>query len=129
MAGTTAPDAPLAATPPSGVPLQTEAPADAAPAIPESARIEIETPRLSGSVSLTGGRIDDLDLTGYRESLEPDARTVPVVIALFSGEIARQEPFGEIMAAASIVTIPLIVLVLVFQRRIIGGLTAGAVKG
>ena len=62
-------------------------------------------------------------------TIEPNARTVPVVISLFSGEIARQEPFGEIMAAAVIVTIPLIALVLIFQRRIIGGLTAGAVKG
>jgi trehalose/maltose transport system permease protein len=62
-------------------------------------------------------------------TIEPDARTVPVVIALFSGEIARQEPFGEIMAAAIVVTIPLILLVLIFQKRIIGGLTAGAVKG
>ena len=62
-------------------------------------------------------------------TIEPDARTVPVVIALFSGEIARQEPFGEIMAAAIVVTIPLIILVLIFQKRIIGGLTAGAVKG
>lgn len=62
-------------------------------------------------------------------TIEPESRTVPVVIALFSGEIARQEPFGEIMAAAIIVTIPLIVLVLIFQKRIIGGLTAGAVKG
>lgn len=62
-------------------------------------------------------------------TIEPNARTVPVSIALFSGEIARQDPFGEIMAAAVLVTIPLIALVLIFQRRIIGGLTAGAVKG
>jgi trehalose/maltose transport system permease protein len=62
-------------------------------------------------------------------TIEPDARTIPVAIALFTGEIARQEPFGEIMAAAVVVTIPLIVLVLIFQKRIIGGLTAGAVKG
>ncbi len=62
-------------------------------------------------------------------TIEPNARTVPVAISLFSGQIARQEPFGEIMAAAVIVTLPLIVLVLIFQRRIIGGLTAGAVKG
>jgi trehalose/maltose transport system permease protein len=62
-------------------------------------------------------------------SFEPQARTVPVTIALFSGEIARQEPFGEIMAAAVVVTIPLIVLVFIFQKRIIEGLTAGAVKG
>lgn len=62
-------------------------------------------------------------------TIEPNARTAPVAIALFSGQIARQEPFGEIMAAAVIVTVPLIALVLIFQRRIIGGLTAGAVKG
>lgn len=62
-------------------------------------------------------------------TIEPDARTIPVAIALFSGQVARQDPFGEIMAAAVLVTIPLIVLVLIFQKRIIGGLTAGAVKG
>jgi trehalose/maltose transport system permease protein len=62
-------------------------------------------------------------------SIEPTARTVPVAIALFSGTVARQEPFGEIMAAAIIVTIPIIVLVLYFQKRIVAGLTAGAVKG
>jgi trehalose/maltose transport system permease protein len=62
-------------------------------------------------------------------TIEVDARTVPVAIALFTGEISFQEPFGEIMAAAVLVTIPLLVLVLIFQRRIIAGLTAGAVKG
>lgn len=61
--------------------------------------------------------------------IDPPARTVPVAIALFTGEIARQEPFGEIMAAAVIVTIPLVLLVLIFQQRIVAGLTAGAVKG
>ena len=62
-------------------------------------------------------------------SIEPSARTVPVAIALFTGEIARQEPFGEIMAAAVMVTIPLVFLVLIFQQKIVAGLTAGAVKG
>ncbi len=62
-------------------------------------------------------------------SIAPQARTVPVAIALFSGEMAMQEPFGEIMAAAVVVTVPLIILVFVFQRKIISGLTAGAVKG
>ncbi|HZJ09887.1 MAG TPA: carbohydrate ABC transporter permease [Trueperaceae bacterium] len=61
--------------------------------------------------------------------IDPPARTVPVAIALFTGEVARQEPFGEIMAAAVLVTVPLVVLVLVFQQRIVAGLTAGAVKG
>ncbi len=61
--------------------------------------------------------------------IEERSRTVPVAIALFTGEVARQEPFGEIMAAAVIVTIPLVILVLVFQNRIVEGLTAGSVKG
>lgn len=61
-------------------------------------------------------------------AIERTARTVPVAIALFTGEVARQEPFGEIMAAAIIVTVPLILLVLIFQNRIVEGLTAGAVK-
>lgn len=62
-------------------------------------------------------------------TIDPSSRTVPVTIALFTGEIARQEPFGEIMAAAVVVTVPLVVLVLVFQQKIVAGMTAGAVKG
>jgi trehalose/maltose transport system permease protein len=62
-------------------------------------------------------------------SIDVSARTVPVAIQYFSGEFARQEPFGEIMAASVVVTIPIVVLVLIFQRRIVAGLTAGAVKG
>jgi trehalose/maltose transport system permease protein len=62
-------------------------------------------------------------------SIQPQARTVTVAMALFTGQIARQEPFGEIMAAAVVVTVPLIFLVLYFQRQIVAGLTAGAVKG
>lgn len=60
---------------------------------------------------------------------EPSAKTAPVAIAQFSGAVARQEPIAEIMAAAMVVTIPLVVLVLIFQNRIVDGLTAGAVKG
>ena len=59
----------------------------------------------------------------------PSAQTVPVVIAQFSGQFSQQEPIAEIMAAAMVVTIPLVVLVLIFQNRIVEGLTAGAVKG
>ena len=61
--------------------------------------------------------------------IEASSRTVPVAIALFTGQIARQEPFGEVMAASVIVTIPLVALVLIFQNRIVEGLTAGSVKG
>ncbi|MBI0446192.1 carbohydrate ABC transporter permease [Deinococcus sp. DB0503] len=57
------------------------------------------------------------------------AKTVPVAIADFSGATIYENPFGQIMAASVIVTIPLIVLVLIFQRNIVSGLTAGAVKG
>ena len=60
---------------------------------------------------------------------EPSSRTVPVAISQLSGKIARQEPVGEIMAGALIITVPLIILVLIFQNRIVEGLTAGSVKG
>ncbi|OMH32321.1 carbohydrate ABC transporter permease [Tersicoccus sp. Bi-70] len=55
-------------------------------------------------------------------------RTVTVAIAYFAGAIPRQEPYTTVMAAGTIVTIPLVILVLIFQRRIVDGLTAGGVK-
>ena len=57
------------------------------------------------------------------------ARPVPAALGLFSGASQFEEPTGAISAAAVIVTIPVVVLVLVFQRRIVAGLTNGAVKG
>jgi trehalose/maltose transport system permease protein len=62
-------------------------------------------------------------------TLTGEQRTVPVAIALISGASAYELPWGNIMAASVIVTLPLIVLVLIFQRAIVSGLTAGAVKG
>jgi len=62
-------------------------------------------------------------------TLSNERRTVPVAIALISGASRFELPWGRIMAASVIVTVPLVVLVLVFQRRIVSGLTAGAVKG
>jgi trehalose/maltose transport system permease protein len=56
-------------------------------------------------------------------------RTVPVAIALLGGAGQFEIPWGNIMAASVIVTLPLVILVLVFQRRIVTGLTAGGVKG
>ncbi|WP_292569433.1 carbohydrate ABC transporter permease [Mesorhizobium sp.] len=56
-------------------------------------------------------------------------RTVPVAIALLSGNSQFEIPWGNIMAASVIVTVPLVALVLIFQRRIVSGLTAGGVKG
>jgi trehalose/maltose transport system permease protein len=62
-------------------------------------------------------------------ALSPETRTVPVAIALLSGGSTQELPWGPIMAASVVVTVPIIVLVLLFQRRIVAGLTAGAVKG
>jgi trehalose/maltose transport system permease protein len=56
-------------------------------------------------------------------------RTVPVAIALLTGASQQEIPWGPIMAASVVVTIPLIILVLIFQRKIVAGLTAGGVKG
>ncbi len=58
-----------------------------------------------------------------------ETRTVPVAIALLSGAGEHEVPWGLIMAASVIVTIPLIILVLIFQKKIVAGLTAGCVKG
>lgn len=58
-----------------------------------------------------------------------EMRTVPVTIALLTGVSGHEIPWGNIMAASVIVTAPLIALILVFQRKIISGLTAGGVKG
>jgi multiple sugar transport system permease protein len=58
-----------------------------------------------------------------------DARTVPAAIAFFTGTSRFELPASSIAAASVVVTVPIVVLVLVFQRRIVTGLTAGAVKG
>ncbi|MBX6322522.1 MAG: carbohydrate ABC transporter permease [Rhodospirillaceae bacterium] len=61
-------------------------------------------------------------------TLTNKARTVPVAIALISGASEYELPWGRIMAASVIVTVPLVLLAVAFQRRIVSGLTAGAVK-
>ncbi|KQY43000.1 carbohydrate ABC transporter permease [Cellulomonas humilata] len=57
------------------------------------------------------------------------ARPVPAALAFFTGASQFEEPTGSISAAAIIVTIPVVILVLLFQRQIVSGLTQGAVKG
>jgi multiple sugar transport system permease protein len=57
------------------------------------------------------------------------SRTVPAALAFFTGASQFTDPTGVIAAAAVVVTVPIIIMVLVFQRRIVAGLTAGAVKG
>jgi multiple sugar transport system permease protein len=59
----------------------------------------------------------------------PNTQPVTVAIANFTGAQPHQEPYTAIMAAGTIVTVPLIIMVLLFQRRIVSGLTAGGVKG
>ena len=57
------------------------------------------------------------------------ARTVPVAISQFTGSSQFEVPLGTQSAASVVISIPLIILVLLFQKRIVAGLTAGAVKG
>lgn len=57
------------------------------------------------------------------------ARTAPAAMANFTGSSAFEEPTGSIAAAAIVITIPIIIFVVIFQRRIVAGLTSGAVKG
>jgi multiple sugar transport system permease protein len=59
----------------------------------------------------------------------PQARTTPVAISQFTGSSQFEVPLGTQSAASVVISIPLIVLVLLFQKRIVAGLTAGAVKG
>ena len=58
---------------------------------------------------------------------QPEQQTLPVGIALFQGEFTM--PWGELAAASVLATLPLVLLVILFQRWIISGLSAGAVKG
>ena len=62
-------------------------------------------------------------------TLTNEQRTVPVAISMITGGSAHELPWANIMAASVIVTVPVVALVLVFQKRIVSGLTSGAVKG
>lgn len=57
------------------------------------------------------------------------SRTVPAALSFFTGSSQFEDPTGQVSAAAVVITIPIIVFVLFFQRRIVAGLTSGAVKG
>ena len=58
-----------------------------------------------------------------------EMKTIPVAAAQISGSSTFEIPYGSISAATVVGTLPLVVLVLFFQRKIVQGLTAGAVKG
>jgi multiple sugar transport system permease protein len=68
-------------------------------------------------------------LIAYTMTQTLAAEPVTVAIAKFTGVSRFEQPFGTIMAAGVLVTIPLVIVVLIFQRRIVSGLTAGGVKG
>jgi multiple sugar transport system permease protein len=68
-------------------------------------------------------------LIAYTMTQTLAAEPVTVAIAKFTGASEFEQPFGTIMAAGVLVTIPLVIVVLIFQRRIVAGLTAGGVKG
>ncbi len=68
-------------------------------------------------------------LLAFTLTSSPTARTVPVAISQFTGSSQFEIPLGTQSAASIVISIPLIVLVLLFQKRIVAGLTAGAVKG
>jgi multiple sugar transport system permease protein len=59
---------------------------------------------------------------------DPSVRTATVLIGLFTGSSQYQQPYGAQMAAGVVVSIPLVIMVLIFQRRIVAGLTAGGLK-
>jgi ABC-type glycerol-3-phosphate transport system permease component len=66
-------------------------------------------------------------LFAFAFTLGPDLYTVPVAITLFRGQY--QVPWGVVLAAATVATVPVALVVLAFQRRIVAGLTAGAIRG
>jgi YidC/Oxa1 family membrane protein insertase len=105
--GSTTPDA---ATSPSAIAPATNQPASAAvvsrdTAIASSPRVKIESPRLSGSISLKGARIDDLSLVQFRETVDPSSP--PIVLYSPSGTAAPYyAEFGWVPAAGSTVKLP-----------------------
>ena len=89
--------------------------------------IPIAAPGLASTAILTFLYCWNEFLFALSFTLGPDRQTVPVAIALFRGRY--QVPWGQVLAAAVVATIPVALLVMAFQRRIVAGLTAGAVKG
>jgi len=91
------------------------------------AELEEAVPGLAATAILTFVYSWNEFLFALSFTLGPERQTVPVAIALFRGQY--QVPWGQVLAAAIVATAPVAALVLAFQRRIVQGLTAGAVKG
>ena len=89
--------------------------------------LPIATPGLATTAILTFIYCWNELLFALSFTLSPERQTVPVAITLFRGQY--QVPWGQILAASVVATAPVALMVLAFQRRIVQGLTAGAVKG
>jgi trehalose/maltose transport system permease protein len=83
----------------------------------------------TGLLAFIGAWNELLFALTFTQDYQDGARTAIVLVATFTGRTEFELPWGSIMAASVTLTIPLVFLVLVFQRRILAGLTAGAVKG
>jgi trehalose/maltose transport system permease protein len=115
-----------------GIPVELEEAAALDGASPVTTLTRIFLPLLRPALAATGLLVF---ITAWNEflfaltfTLSDQSRTVPVAIALLSGASAYELPWGAITAAAVLVTVPIIVLALAFQRHIVSGLLAGAVK-
>jgi len=115
-----------------GIPVELEEAAALDGASPLTILVRIFVPILQPALVATGLLVF---IAAWNEflfaltfTLSDESRTVPVAIALLSGASAFELPWGPIMAAAVLVTIPIVLLALVFQRHIVSGLLAGAIK-
>ena len=115
-----------------GIPVELEEAAALDGASPLAILVRIFVPLLRPALATTGLLVF---IAAWNEflfaltfTLSDESRTVPVAIALLSGASAFELPWGPIMAAAVAVTIPVVALALVFQRHIVSGLLAGAIK-
>src|SRR5688572_26674653 len=83
----------------------------------------------TGLLAFIGAWNELLFALTFTQDYRDGARTAIVLVATFTGRTEFELPWGSIMAASVVVTIPLVLLVMIFQRKIMAGLTAGAVKG
>jgi len=115
-----------------GIPVELEEAAALDGASPLAILVRIFMPLLQPALATTGLLVFIASwnefLFALTFTLSDESRTVPVAIALLSGASAFELPWGPIMAAAVVVTVPIVALALVFQRHIVSGLLAGAVK-
>jgi multiple sugar transport system permease protein len=89
----------------------------------------LAAPGLDTAVLMTAFFVWNEFLLAVTLTSSPDAYTVPVAVANFTGSTEFEVPLGTISAASVVITIPLVALVIIFQKRIVAGMTAGAVKG